>query len=128
MVVVSFKIFVINETCVIDCGIRLVGGSNKYEGRVEVCFNNTWGTVCDDYWDTADAQVVCRQLGYPTNISVPLKFGKQGTRPVLLNDVECTGNEPFLLRCRYSSGHNCSNYQESGVRCAAYGNIIHTYA
>ena len=44
--------------------IRLAGGTNSLEGRVEVCNNNVWGTVCDDGWGIPDANVACRQLGY----------------------------------------------------------------
>ena len=49
--------------------MRLRGSSSQNRGRVEICVNNVWGTVCDDYWDSTDANVVCGQLGYS-------KFGK----------------------------------------------------
>ena len=47
--------------------VRLMGGGDLHEGRVEVCVNEEWGTVCNDFWSTSDASVVCRQLGYSTS-------------------------------------------------------------
>jgi len=49
--------------------IRLVGGATALEGRVDICWNDVWGTVCDDFWSGFDGTVACRQLGFsPTGV------------------------------------------------------------
>lgn len=47
-----------------DGDLRLIGGSNNTEGRVEVCYNEAWGTICDNGFDNIDASIICGQLGF----------------------------------------------------------------
>jgi len=57
--------FTVSANCT-NGEIRLRGGANETEGRVEICINRAWGTICDTYWDNREAQVACRQLGFPS--------------------------------------------------------------
>ena len=65
IVTVSYSLHVslMNTACT-QGAIRLVGGANEMEGRVEVCNNNMWGTICDYGWDINDARVACWQSGF----------------------------------------------------------------
>ena len=102
--------------------MRLVGPtSTPTEGRVETCMNGAWGTVCDDGWSTVDANVVCDQLGYYPSGAIPRygAFYGQGSGPIFLSQLQCTGSESHILDCArdmYSVRH-CAHYEDVGVKC-----------
>lgn len=126
-----------------------MGGSTDYQGRVEICINNLWGTICYssswyNYWDINDARVVCRNLGhqelgiifsiiivyykfnvilmYNTGIAVyrtaTTLFG-QGSGPIFLTNVHCSGSEMSLLECPRTVfvGTACTHGRDVGLRC-----------
>ena len=56
-------VFIITGVCE-EGDVRLQGGRLETEGRVEICVNETWSTICDNGWSINDANVVCQQLGF----------------------------------------------------------------
>ena len=100
--------------------MRLVGGPDNATGRVEVYYNGTWGTVCDDYWDIDDARVVCKQLGFQDALGADTDaYYGEGTGPILLDGVKCFGSESSIFSCRNNGlgNHACRHSEDAGVRC-----------
>eukprot|EP00118_Oscarella_pearsei_P028010 m.1551 g.1551 ORF g.1551 m.1551 type:complete len:371 (+) comp7186_c0_seq1:94-1206(+) len=106
--------------------VRLVGGSSEREGRVEMYYDGVWGTVCDDDWTLANAIVVCRQLGFsfPQSYLRYAEFG-QGSGPILMDNVKCTGNEEKLQQCPFGGWKNtdCRHSEDAGVICSDHANV-----
>ena len=125
--------------------VRLVDGSGPNVGRLEICINEDWGTVCDDSWSHINAQVVCRQLGYSTDgnlyigmfmlhvlFIIPIgavflqrAFFGAGNGSILLDNVVCSGSEDTILQCRHSGigSHNCVHDEDVSVQCSESGKI-----
>ncbi|XP_025100073.1 neurotrypsin-like [Pomacea canaliculata] len=99
---------------------RLVGGRQS-AGRLEILYNGTWNTVCDDGFRDVDAQVACRMLGFGSSGAVAVAsdtFGP-GQGRILLDEVNCLGTETSLEQCSHSGffHHDCTHNEDIGISC-----------
>lgn len=102
--------------------VRLVEGQTGMEGLVQVYYNNTWGWVGADRWDKQDGDVVCRMLGISGSTSL-LHASNSGNYTILMNNVQCTGQESSLFSCVYDvwGSHLGANSHKAGVVCKGQG-------
>lgn len=108
--------------------IRLLGGANELEGRLQVYLNGKWGTVCDYGWNVINAALVCHQLGFALNPSdwqlQRSELPNAGTsEDVLLSHVQCTEHDIDVTKCRAERATNkeflnsCTHAHDVGIRC-----------
>jgi len=103
--------------------VRLRDGASPNEGRVEICVDNQFGTICDDNFNSPEAMIICRQLGFTENlegsVTVTRGFFGRGFLPIQLDELRCIGNETNLLECQNNGVgvHNCQHNEDAGVIC-----------
>ncbi len=104
----------------VEAFLRLMNGINSCSGRVEVLYNGTWGTVCDDEWDLTDAAMVCREIGCGNAMEAKIEayFG-EGSGQMWMDEVNCSGSESSLKNCNTPGWgtHDCEHSEDAGVIC-----------
>ena len=103
-------------------GALRIAGNNPFTGRIEIYFNDKWGTICDNGWNIAAGLVACKQLGFDrvSQVFSGASHG-QGTGPIWINAMNCFGNESSIFSCGHSgwgNHENCTHSQDASVTCS----------
>jgi len=99
--------------------VRLVGSSSPREGRLEVYYNDTWGTVCHNHFNDTEAKVVCNMLGYRNGGQfIGNRYGSISGQ-IWMGDIRCNGMETNIASCQHGDwgSHNCSHNTDISVSC-----------
>ncbi|XP_026729832.1 lysyl oxidase homolog 3 [Trichoplusia ni] len=96
-----------------NASMRLVGGRDFREGRVEIYHNGIWGSICPESWSFYEATTVCQHLdlGYAEEALITFKYGFSN---IILSGVHCEGNEKSLFQCRHWEFGNVMCKSEKG--------------
>uniref|UniRef100_A0A8C4SPQ2 SRCR domain-containing protein n=1 Tax=Erpetoichthys calabaricus TaxID=27687 RepID=A0A8C4SPQ2_ERPCA len=101
-------------------GPHLVDGPSRCSGRVEILYDNTWGTLCDKNLDLQTADVICKHLYCGAAVSTPsgAYFGK-GKGPIWRDNFQCNGNESRLGECTVSwDKASCDHSNDASIICS----------
>uniref|UniRef100_A0AAR2K380 SRCR domain-containing protein n=1 Tax=Pygocentrus nattereri TaxID=42514 RepID=A0AAR2K380_PYGNA len=100
--------------------VRLVDGAGLCSGRVEVKSHQSWTTVCEADFDWQDAEVVCKELGCDSPLTLQGALFGGGKLPFGTKKFQCKGTENRLLTCRTSAReeHTCTFGKALGLICS----------
>ncbi|XP_038644281.1 deleted in malignant brain tumors 1 protein-like, partial [Scyliorhinus canicula] len=100
--------------------LRLSEGGSRCAGRLEIFYRGQWGTVCNDEWGNVDTGVVCRQLGCGNAMDASHVSSGPGSGPIWLDEVQCSGDEPFLWNCSSDpwGEHDCGHHEDVKIMCS----------
>ena len=112
MSVIHVHTYLFTETIPDSFPVKLVDGGFPSEGQVRLFVQDVWVVVCGDGWSTANAMVVCRQLGYSSQGTVANSTPVNYNVPKYPYSFECHGQEARLSEC-------VTSYSQCTVRVGA---------
>ena len=120
----TFCVFV-DTSAPVTVSVRVQGGNQPYNGRVEVMYNGEWGTICSDGWDINDAITFCRQLGFVDAVATGevANFSySRGTGRIWQTNVDCTSQERRFGECFFPETWgdigSCDHSMDVAVQCS----------